>query len=258
MNKKNILKPFGIEVISHASGESLGSIPVPELKELIARHRFVVFRDFAPQTDEAMIEFCKTLGGIMEWEFGAVNELKVREKSANYLYTHSAVPFHWDGAFVQKIPQYIFFSCVEAPGQALGGETIFCDTPLLLSRLSQDQIDLWKKITITYKTEKIVHYGGVFTSPLIEAHPKTRELILRFAEPVLDLNPVELVIHHLPESEHEKFIEDVRKLLYSPDFCYAHQWKKGDIVIADNYTLLHGRNAFLNSAKRHLRRVNIL
>jgi len=38
----------------------------------------------------------------------------------------------------------------------------------------------------------------------------------------------------------------------------AHHWRTGDIVIADNHALLHGRRAFKQDAKRHLRRVNIL
>ena len=40
--------------------------------------------------------------------------------------------------------------------------------------------------------------------------------------------------------------------------CYAHRWQTGDVVIADNFTLLHGRRAFEHGTVRDIRRVNVL
>jgi len=52
--------------------------------------------------------------------------------------------------------------------------------------------------------------------------------------------------------------QQMRDLLYRPEYLYAHSWRTGDIVVADNHALLHGRNAYLQESPRHLRRVNIL
>ncbi|MEM6730499.1 MAG: TauD/TfdA family dioxygenase, partial [Myxococcota bacterium] len=46
--------------------------------------------------------------------------------------------------------------------------------------------------------------------------------------------------------------------LHAPESFYAHQWQTGDVVIADNFTLLHGREAFTSRAPRHLQRVHVL
>ncbi|MDF5900390.1 4-hydroxyphenylacetate 3-hydroxylase N-terminal domain-containing protein [Pseudomonas aeruginosa] len=43
--------------------------------------------------------------------------------------------------------------------------------------------------------------------------------------------------------------------MYHPQAHYAHRWRSDDLVIADNRTLLHGREAFVHRAPRHLRRV---
>jgi alpha-ketoglutarate-dependent taurine dioxygenase len=51
-------------------------------------------------------------------------------------------------------------------------------------------------------------------------------------------------------------------LLRDPQNCAEHAWRAGDVLIADNHALLHGRKAFVkafvDAARRHIRRVNIL
>jgi alpha-ketoglutarate-dependent taurine dioxygenase len=256
-NSPILLQPFGAEFIS-PSPRSLLELDVGRLRTWLLEHRLVLLRNFRAPSDEEMKEACQRLGTILEWEFGAVNELKVRADSKNYLYTNRAVPFHWDGAFAEKVPHYIFFHCELAPPAGSGGETLFADTTKMLQQATGLERKTWNNISVTYQTEKIVHYGGKITAKLVDRHPVTRETILRFAEPVDDLNPVALSIHDLPETEHRSFLTDMAQRLRSPNVCITHQWRTGDIVIADNHALLHGRHEFTQPAQRHLRRVNIL
>jgi len=81
---------------------------------------------------------------------------------------------------------------------------------------------------------------------------------LRFAEPVVDLNPVQLEIKGLAGQAPVAFLEDMHTRLNDDDVCYRHEWRNGDVVIADNHVLLHGRRAFAENAERQIRRVNIL
>lgn len=252
------LKPFGIVIKSRQQAAGIEAVSIPLLKTLIDEHRVVVLRGFAPLAGNALPEFCRRLGEPLEWEFGTVNELSLKPEAGNYLYTSRAVPFHWDGAFVGRIPHYIFFHCDAAPPQASGGETLFCDTLRLLARASSAERELWRRIAITYTTEKIVHYGGTFTSHLITRHPDSGEEVLRFAEPVEDLNPVRLKIEGIPEDTQKDFLDDMHVRLNDESACYAHAWVEGDVLIADNHRLLHGRRAFTESAARRIRRVNIL
>lgn len=96
-----------------------------------------------------------------------------------------------------------------------------------------------------------MHYGGRFTSPLIVDN------VIRFAEPVNDLNPVHLDIEGIPGGERSSFLNDMHARLRDERVCYRHQWQDGDILIADNLTLLHGRNAFAANTERLIRRVNV-
>ena len=52
--------------------------------------------------------------------------------------------------------------------------------------------------------------------------------------------------------------QTLRESLYAPENFYAHEWQEGDVVVADNFSLLHGREAFETKAPRHLRRVHVL
>jgi alpha-ketoglutarate-dependent taurine dioxygenase len=93
---------------------------------------------------------------------------------------------------------------------------------------------------------------------MIVPHPVSREETLRFAEPVLDLNPVTLEIHGGTPQQRDALVGEMAKLLRKSEYCVAHQWLAGDVLIADNHALLHGRNAFVHAALRHIRRINIL
>jgi alpha-ketoglutarate-dependent taurine dioxygenase len=252
------LSPFGVEITVPVPGSGLGSVDVPELRSRVAARRLAVLRGFAAPSDEEMLAFCRQLGEVLEWEFGSVNELQARPDASNYLYTNREVPFHWDGAFAGRVPHYIFFHCRAAPPAGSGGETTFCDTVRLLQRATPEQRERWRRVRITYSTEKVVHYGGTFTAALVARHPVSGAPVLRFAEPVEDLNPVRLETHGLPPEEQPAFLAEMHRLLNDPELCYAHDWRDGDVVLADNHALLHGRRAFRASAPRHLRRVNIL
>lgn len=250
------LSPFGLLVRSELT--DLFDLPTQQLKDWIAKHRFVVLRGFAPLLGAQLPEFGRRFGELLEWDFGTVNELTVKADTRNYLYSNHEVPFHWDGAFVDRAPHYILFHCDDAPASGTGGETLFCDALRLLEYANDDVQKLWERVEITYTTARIVHYGGTFTSPLISRHPVSGQRVLRYAEPVVDLNPVELAISGIPESEHDEFIRDMNHRLNDERCCYSHEWIRGDVVIADNLALLHGRRAFNSDAPRRIRRVNIL
>lgn len=236
--------------------EPLSSVPLDVLQDAIGTEGLVLLRGVTKPTTDEVLTFCREWGDLLEWEFGAINELTIHEQPKNYIYTQRAVPFHWDGAFAGKVPHIIFFHCESAPPTNSGGETLFCHAEKLLTKLTPEERDEWRDISITYRTEKIVHYGGEFTAKLIDRHPNSNAEVLRYAEPVKDLNPVSLTIgeSELPAA----MLERLGLLLYHPDLCYAHRWKQGDIVLADNHSLLHGRRAMTDGQARHLRRVNIM
>ncbi len=247
--------PFGL-LIEAGDDRDLRRFTPDVVHRLMRQHRVVAFRGFDSLLGDDFPRWCTRLGELLDWEFGTVNTLKVDPDKKNYLYTQAKVPMHWDGAFLHTPPHYICFHCdIAADGP--GGETTFTDTVRLLERLDPDVIEQWEDINATYITEKVVHYGGDFMSAILGEHPVTGERTLRYAEPVEEINPVAVFLHGLPVEKHKAFIDAMQQRLYDPELLYAHRWVAGDIVLADNHALLHGRFA-LTGPERKIRRVNVM
>lgn len=235
---------------------------LPLIKETARQHKLIVLRGFEPLTEDQFVQSCSSWGEMLRWPFGYVLNLFEHSEPSNYLFTSGKVPFHWDGAFTEQVPEFQIFQCLSAPSNDCGGETLFSDTTALVNSLTKTQRDLFSKISITYHTERVAHYGGKFTSPLICSHIRTGEPVLRFGEPADELtsslNPFKLTTHGVLYNDEQLLFHQLRELLYAPQFCYSHQWQTGDFLIADNFSLLHGRNPFTSKCGRHIQRIHVL
>jgi len=250
--------PFGLLVRASHPGQTIAGIAASQLLAWVQAHRVLIFRGFELFDKQQFALYAQQLGEPLQWPFGAINELLVKPDAKNYLYTPSAVPLHWDGAFIGRIPYLIFFQCVKAPRAEDRGGTTFADTGRALARATDAQRARWAQVTLRYSTQKVVHYGGTITQRLVQPHPVTGETTLRFAEPVHDLNPVHVeVLDAAPEAQ-AALLAELQAALYAPEVLYTHTWEDHDIVLADNHLLLHGRDAFLNPNERHIQRINLL
>ncbi len=255
----DVIEPFGLKITARRD-RAVSRISGSLLDGIVKSEKLVLLRGFDELPREELLAFCTEYpgGGLLHWESGPVMEMKESPDAKNYLFSNERVPFHWDGAF-HKEPGYLVFNCIEAPPKGAGGETLFSDTETIWEKASPEERRLWSGIRLTYETGKLAHYGGKITVPMAQRHPRTRHPILRFAEEVTtELNPVSLSVDGIPDESKARFLSSMKEIIYSPEYCYRHQWTKGDLLIADNHALLHGRNAFVRDCARHLRRIQIL
>jgi alpha-ketoglutarate-dependent taurine dioxygenase/4-hydroxybenzoate polyprenyltransferase len=252
------IAPFGAIVNNNGSEDSIEQFTARQIHSWIAEYRVVVFRGYKKLPKQDLALLAQKLGKPLQWPFGAINELKYQPDTENYIFTNREVPVHWDGAFTGSIPHVILFQCLIAPRKEDLGGTTFVNTEKILANASPSQRDEWNRISVTYKTEKLAHYGGEITQKFISEHEVEGQPVIRYAEPVADINPVDLTIHGLENKNSNDFQAEVKKLLYDPENLYTHRWEKGDFVLADNHTLLHGREAFKKQNERHIQRINIL
>ncbi len=254
------LQPFGL-LIETSAGDDLRDIAPPTLARLTGVAHILVLRGFAALSVAEWTEYCRCWGPLLRWDFGEVLDLVVHDEPNNYLFTPGPVLFHWDGAFAEQVPSYMFFQCRRAPTVGSGGETTFCDTTRVLAELDLSRRKVWSGVKIRYRTEKLQHYGGEIESALVCRHPLTGQENVRFAEPLDPAeykNPLFLEIIGLPETDRDDFLRDLQERLYRPTVFYAHQWQDGDYVIVDNNAVLHGRRPFTSGSPRWIQRVHIL
>ncbi|RJQ76017.1 TauD/TfdA family dioxygenase [Pseudonocardiaceae bacterium YIM PH 21723] len=262
MTMRNVtpIDPFGAVVQSPEPGASLGELPVAELRELVRVEHLVLLRGFAAfGTAEELSRYCEGWGELGQWPFGTVLELVEQQEPEDHIFDNSYMPMHWDGMYREQVPEFQVFQCVRAPGSRDGGETTFSHTARALATADPAELALWSQVTGSYR-RKMEYYDSLAVSPLVTAHPTHGTPVIRYNEPV-DLGRGEFVNHpdlEFSGPELDRVHQSLRKALYAPENLYAHAWQTGDVVITDNYTLLHGRNAFTARAPRHLRRVHVL
>jgi alpha-ketoglutarate-dependent taurine dioxygenase len=242
-----------------AASEEVPRFAAGYLRQQVLEHKLVVLRGFAMLSYDGFLAFARDFNPsspLLEWPTGPVMDVTIRDDAANYLFSREGVPFHWDGFFNGE-PSFLIFQCVKAPAD--GGATLFTDAAKVWDLADDDHRRLWDAIELTYQTEKKAHYGGVATMPLVRRHPITARMTLRYAEPVAtSKNPLVVTSDRLTSSELATLVDDLRSRIYDERVCHEHVWSDGDIAIADNHALLHGRTAIGERAARHLRRVQVL
>lgn len=261
MYKNTPMQPFGLLV--EANGESsLDDLAPSAVAEMVARHKALVLRGFAPMTQEALIEYANGFGPLLRWEFGELLNLRIEKKPPNHLFGFGRVEMHWDGAYLTEVPRFSLFQCLEASPGEEGGETLFTDTEKMLAMATPQERAQWQSLTVRYSTAKAAHYGGDVKVPLVGAHPVNGKPNVRFIEPFnednLDVHPVNVEVLGMEKERQDAFLRQFTARLYDDACMYRHRWHKGDFLIYDNNALLHGRSTIKSNISRHLQRVHIL
>ncbi|OEU92228.1 pyoverdine biosynthesis protein PvcB [Streptomyces abyssalis] len=256
------LAGFGAVLEAASPEKRLEDLPVAELRELVRDHHLLLLRGFSPFADaHELAAYCTLWGEISMWPFGAVLELTEHENPGDHIFDHRHVPLHWDGMYRPQVPEFQLFHCVSAPGEDQGGGTVFSQTSAVLRDADAGTRALWERARGTYR-RKMEFYESTAVSPVVTAHPVTGEPVIRYNEPVAAddefINHPDLEFDGVPEARLEEFHRTLSSALRAPGYAYTHKWRTGDLVVADNYTLLHGREAFTSRAPRHLRRVHVL
>lgn len=257
------IKPFGVCLEPTSNVSDVHNLAIENLRKLLWQNQLVVLRGFTTfHHADDFAQYCEHWGEISIWPFGKVLELIEQENPQDHIFDTNYVPLHWDGMYRLQVPEYQIFHCAKAPLTGQGGRTTFANTILVLQHASWEEKDLWSKVTGTYKRQ-MEFYNSKTVSPIISKHPYKALSVIRYNEPHSSekghfINPPDLEFTGVSPEELDNFHRSLKKALYSPSNFYAHTWQAGDIVIADNFSLLHGREAFVPKSPRHLQRVHVL
>ncbi|MFC4512147.1 TauD/TfdA dioxygenase family protein [Streptomyces ehimensis] len=252
--------PFGVRIDAAHPGTPITDLPVARLRELAREHHLLLLRGFTAFTNaDELTAYSAQWGEIAMWPYGAVLELVEHDNPDDHIFDHRYVPMHWDSMYREQIAQFQVFHCVSAPGIGNGGRTTFTQTEAVLRDADPAHRELWEKATGRYR-RAVSDYVGECVSPVVTTHPDGFPII-RYNEPPVGedfLNRPDLEFTGIPAEQLPEFHRTLNEALYNPRHLYAHTWQTGDVVIADNYTLLHGREAFTSRSPRHLQRVHVL
>lgn len=256
-------KPFGVRLTPSIKNMHVKDLDIEGLRELLWQEHLVLLRGFDTfKSADDFAHYCECWGEVSLWPFGKVLELRELDNPDDHIFDHSYVPLHWDGMYRPQVPEYQIFHCVKAPLSRQGGRTTFSNTILALENALPELKILWNKVTGIYE-RKMEFYNSKTISPIITKHPQRDFSVIRYNEPYAEekghfINPPDLEFIGVNAEELNFFHYSLKKALYHPSNFYAHEWQTEDIVIADNFSLLHGREAFVSKSPRHIRRVHVL
>lgn len=238
--KSRALTPIGVRVDAEP-GQDVRDLPVATLQNLVRTKLVLLLRGFTGPADP---------GELASWAeaWGSQGPVLDSDEQPDA----ERVPFHWDGLGHPESPEFQIFACVRS---GTGGHTIFTDTARLAADADPATLRRWQSVSVTYRVR-----GCGASTPVVSAHPVHGTPVLRFHEPADEDCPLDGWPDHqfdgLPPGEVPDFLGELRAALRDPKYQYVHAWQEGDFLIADNHTLLHGRESA--AAGRHLRRVHIL
>lgn len=124
----------------------------------------------------------------------------------------------------------------------------YLPSPYTLSRL---QAAKWRLFSSGYWLTKMQNMS------LVAAHPVTGVPCLRWAESWPESKTKYSTIEVKIENDDQEIADMIDWLLYDRRVCLRFGWERGDILLADNTSMMHTRTAFTDDCERELWRIHL-
>jgi taurine dioxygenase len=186
-----------------------------------------------------------------------------KDSKGNTAKVSSNSTWHTDHTNQECPPKFTMLYAVAVPDK--GGATSVCNSRAAYQALPEE----WKQRITGMKTENTLLSSARFkianpdvlraqlesnkpptVQPLVRTHPETGTKAVWFHK-----SKTERVIGMTPE-ETQDFLQQLTDMITQPEFCYAHEYQKGDLLIIDDRQSLHKAGFdFDHSQQRRLYRM---
>jgi taurine dioxygenase len=171
--------------------------------------------------------------------------------------------WHTDMSYLERPPFASMLWAIELPKS--GGDTWFASMPAALRAMPPDLVARLERLSIkhdgTYDSGGNVRKGVTANDdptqsvgtvhPIIVTQPETQERTLYLGR------RRNAYIPGLPLQESDRLLDIVWGYATSPAVTMCHRWKLGDVVLWNNFTTMHRRDAFPPDQFRTLHRSQI-
>ena len=203
------------------------------------KYGFVIFKD-VPTKDNFLINFANAIGSVRRTNFGEFFNVRSKPNPNDLAYTSLPLAPHTDNPYRNPVPCIQILHCIENNVQ--GGLSTLVDGFTVTEKLKKDFPKYYKILSEVKVRFQFVDQSVVLEdwAEMIRVDENGEFKQVRFSPrldfvPLLDLDKLELYY-----SARKKISE-----LYNSD-KYRIQFKlsPGDLLMMDNYRLLHGRTAY--------------
>ena len=253
---------------------SAGAAEVEAIKRAWYRHDVLVFRG-QKLTDEHLLAFSRHFGRLD----APPNQGAGRKSPAGYpdIYVVSNVlddkgepigalgdgeaAWHTDMSYAAEPPDASMLYSLELPPS--GGDTCFCSMVAALERMPRELVERVQALDIkhdgTYDSGGYLRMGVAPSSdprtspgtphPIVIEHPVSHRRALYLGR------RRNAYVMGLAVEESERLLDELWR--YVETATYRHRWALGDLVLWDNRTTMHRRDAFPPSSRRIMHRTQI-
>ena len=209
---------------------------------------FVIFKD-VPTKDNFITNFANSIGSIRRTNFGEFFNVKSKPNPNDLAYTSLALAPHTDNPYRNPVPCIQMLHCIE--NEVNGGLSTLVDGYTVTEKLKKDFTDYYNILTEVKVRFQFIDQSVILEdwAEMIQLNEKGEFKQVRFS-PRLDFVPL------MEKNKLELFYSARKKIseLYNSDqYRVEFKLNPGDLLMMDNYRLLHGRTSYdANQGNRFL------
>ncbi|KAI3324702.1 Clavaminate synthase-like protein [Xylariaceae sp. AK1471] len=261
------LYPCGIMIKpAHPSSVyPLSMVDMQKVRTLAMTCSPIVLRGFSNTKDRrTYIAKAYDLGPVLPWKSGVVHEVKDEFNSSE------ALPMHYDCIFkeiivddedpntekeVSDIPHFQYFVSQSA-AQPDDGYTLFASSDLFARYLPQAyNIKKLEKIKWTCRSHGPSQHI-MEEIPLVVRHPTRNSPCIRWHQPWPMWRTACGYTDISIDNGSQSLIPLIDSLLFDRRVCLRFSWQEGDILVSDNFAMLHARTSSSIGHPRELWRIH--
>jgi len=203
------------------------------------KYGFVVFKN-VPTKDNFLINFANSIGSVRRTNFGEFFNVKSKPNPNDLAYTSLPLAPHTDNPYRNPVPCIQMLHCIK--NEVKGGFSTLVDGLTVTERLKKDYPNYYKILTETKVRFQFIDKDVVLEdwAEIIKLDEQGKLKQVRFS-PRLDFVP-------LMDKEKLELYYSARKKISefynSDEYRIEFKLTSGDLLMMDNYRLLHGRTSY--------------
>lgn len=218
----------------------IGSDGVEHLMQEVARLGFCLIQG-CPRDQSAVKDVANKVGYVRQTIFGGVWEFEDNQEMADSAYTSDELRPHTDGTYSHDAPGLQLLLCVSR--EATGGDSVLVDGLQVAELLSNQHPELFSAMTRLNLTGVYKGDGHLLRAsrPMFRRDEHSRIVQVSF-------NNYDRDTLRLPDAEMKLIYEGITavdQMFNAP----ANQWRyglaEGEMLVFDNWRVLHGRKSFI-------------
>ena len=212
------------------------------------RYGFVMFKN-VPTKNNFIVNFANSIGSVRRTNFGEFFNVRSKPNPNDLAYTSLALAPHTDNPYRNPVPCIQLLHCIE--NEVSGGLSTLVDGYNVSEKLKRDYTDYYRILTETKVRFQFIDQNIILEdwAEMIELDQNKKFKQVRFS-PRLDF------VTLIDKEKLELFYAARKKIseLYNSDnFKIEFKLVPGDLIMMDNYRLLHGRTKYdANEGNRFL------